>query len=136
MKHSKNEVKRFFSNKAVIWILLLCSALVFSFRYCGERSVSSGAVCPLVDALVKNVKFPDGVNCLTVTLTDAFSAWIVTPPGSTYRLRNKDESRISEVNFWDGTSYFPDLEYVKWAGIKRGIFRLKGQGYAIVFVER
>lgn len=142
MKHSKNEVKRFLSNKSVIWILLFCLAIFFSFRYCEKKGKASSqeAACPLFTDTTKNIRFDYGVNCIVVKLPegDASSGWIITPAGSTYRYANKgEESKISEVEFWDGTSYsFNSRDEFRWAGIKRGVFRLKGKGYAIVFVER
>lgn len=83
---------------------------------------SAYPVCPGPEVY----RFPDGARQITVTArTDCWSGWIVTPPGSSYRV---SRGGAMSYLFWDNTVAVSESDMAEeWFGIMRGVFRVRSE---------
>jgi len=106
----------------IAWLLLIVGILVVASTAFPRSFPSLGAGW-FARANYENCHFASGQTLLTVLVeSDEWSCWIVTPPGTDYRI---DADGKAKIRFIDGSKadVGPDVE-ASWVGVKRGIFQV------------
>src|SRR3989344_6260792 len=106
----------------IAWLLLIVGILVVTSTAI-YKSLPSWGTSWFAKANYENCHFAAGQIQMTLSAeSDEWSCWIVTPPGTDYRI---DADGKAKIRFIDGSKadVGPDVE-ASWVGVKRGIFQV------------